>query len=520
MGRPSRSRQARPLRQVTAAATVLLALVLGACGTAAPPDDGSQAPARTLSVGATAEPPTMDPMAVPAAAGSQALLYNVYETLVKTDADGKLQPLLAQRWEVSEDRRSYTFALNPAARFADGSQVTGDAVVKNIMRIKDPKVAAQHGTVVAAKLVKQMGAVTSAEAPDETTVRVTLARPSNAWLYEMSSTAGMIANPAGFGALASQTAGSGPFALDRWNKGDSVVLKRNEAYWGTPPRFDQVTFRYYADPSAMNAAMLAGQLDIISNLQAPDTIAQFADSARFKTVEGTTNGEVVLGLNNASPALKNVKVRQAIASAIDKRGLLDSVWNGKGQVIGTMTVPTDPYYEDLSGVNAYNPARAKQLLREAGYASGLTLKLKPAALPYATKSAQFVASQLKEVGVTATIEELQFPNRWSDVVYTKADYDMSIVAHVEARDINSYANPSYYWRYNNPSFTKLYNDADQAAPDAYPAAMKKTARYLAADAASVWLFVLPNLVVTKPDVTGVSANAPSLSFDVTTIAVG
>ena len=205
----------------------------------------------------------------------------------------------------------------------------------------------------------------------------------------------------------------------------------------------------------VNAAMLAGQLDIISNLQAPDTISQFADPSRFKTIEGTTNGEVVSGLNNASAPLKDVRVRQAIAQAIDKRALVDTVWNGKGQVIGSMVVPTDPYYEDLTGINAYNPDHAKQLLAQAGYPNGLTLRLKPAALPYAPKSAQVIARQPKEVGITAPHEELQFPTPWTDVVYTKADYDMSIVAHVEARDLSTYANPNYYWRYNNPEFTQL-----------------------------------------------------------------
>lgn len=480
----------------------------------------NQPASHALTIGATAEPPSMDPMAVAAAAGSQVMLYNVYETLVKTDSNGDLQPLLAQRWSVSDDRTVYTFDLNPAARFAGGAPVNAEAVVKNIERVKTPSVASASDTTVAAKLVKQMSIVRSAEATNAHTVKVTLTRPSNTWLYDMSSTGGMIADPAQFSALGTTTAGSGPYKLKQWNKGDSVVLERNAAYWGTPGRFDEVTFRYYTDPNAMNAAMLAGQLDIISNLQAPDTISQFADPSRFKTIEGTTNGEVVLGLNNASAPLKDVRVRQAIAQAIDKRALVDTVWNGKGQVIGSMVVPTEPYYEDLTGINAYNPDHAKQLLAQAGYPNGLTLRLKPAALPYATKSAQVIASQLKEVGITAQIEELQFPNRWTDVVYTKADYDMSIVAHVEARDLSTYANPNYYWRYNNPEFTQLYTAADQAPPDEYAADMKKAARFLAEDAASVWLFDLPNLVITKPNITGVGENAASLSFDVTTIAAG
>ena len=99
------------------------------------------------------------------------------------------------------------------------------------------------------------------------------------------------------------------------------MLAASPGYWGTRPRLDNVTFRYFADPNAMNAAMLAGDIDVISNLQAPDAVDQFADTSRFTTIDGTTNGEVVLALNNARPALKDVRVRRAISMAIDKKAL-------------------------------------------------------------------------------------------------------------------------------------------------------------------------------------------------------
>ncbi len=506
-----RVRQPRIIRTF-AVWTVLVALLgLAGCAAGQPsPQATSVEPRRTLVIGATAEPTSLDPTADAAAAGSQAMLYNVYETLLKTDAEGQLKPLLARSWELSADRTTYTFHLNQAAKFADGTPVTADAVAQNIVRIRD--------TGVAAKLKNQMAIVASTRSVDQHTLEVALTRPSNTWLYEMSSTAGMVMNPTGFTTLGTATFGSGPLRLKQWNPGESIVLEKNPAYWGTPVRFDEVVFRYFADPNAMNAAMLSDQLDIISNLQAPDALAQFADPARFTVLEGTTNGEVVLGLNNTSPALKDPRVRQAVSKAIDKRALVDTVWNGKGTLIGSMVVPTDPYFEDLTGISAYDPAAARALLAEAGYGSGLTLRLKPAALPYASKAAQFVASQLGEVGVTVTIEELQFPARWLDTVYNQADYDMTIVAHVEARDISTFANPNYYWRYDNPAFSGLIASADEAAPEEYVSGMKAAARLLAEDAAAVWLFSLPNLVITRPEITGVGENMSSLSFDVTTIA--
>ncbi|MCW5952417.1 MAG: ABC transporter substrate-binding protein, partial [Propionibacteriaceae bacterium] len=258
----------------------VLAAVLAGClmlvATACSPSDPTPS-LRTLTVGATLEPPAMDPFQNTAASIPQVLLYNVYETLLKVNSEGHLTPLLAQKWVVSQDRKTYTFHLNPAAKFASGAPVDAEAVKANIDRMRtDPKLTET--------LRAQLEVVESVEAPEPARVVITLSRPSLLWLYEMSSTLGMIVDPSFTGDLATTTAGSGPYQLQTHNRGQSVVLSRNEEYWGTPGRFDQVTFRYYSDPNAMNASMLAGDLDIISNLQAPDALPQFADTSRFTTI--------------------------------------------------------------------------------------------------------------------------------------------------------------------------------------------------------------------------------------------
>lgn len=487
----------------------MLLIVTSACSPSSP-TTSTTAAARVLTVGATLEPPSMDPFHNTAASIAQVLLYNVYETLVKVNSEGALKPLLAQAWELSEDRKTYTFHLNPAAKFASGQPVDAAAVKANMDRLK------ADGTITET-LRAQLAVVASVEAPEAAKVVFTLTRPSLMWLYDMSSTLGMIVDPAFTGDLATMTAGSGPYSLKTHNKGQSVVLSKNSDYWGTPGRFDEVTFRYYSDPNAMNASMLSGDLDVISNLQAPDALPQFSDTSRFTTISGTTNGEVVLGLNHDNKALAKDKVREALTMAIDRKALMETVWNGQGTLIGSMAVPTDPWYEDLSRTNGYDPAKAKALLKEAGYSSGLTLRLRVPVIPYAVKSAQFVASQLRDVGVTAKIEELEF-SRWIPEVFTNGDYDMTIVAHVEARDLGKFANPKYYWHYGDAGFVKLYTAADEAGEKEAIPLMEQAVRYLANDAAAIWLFALPNLVITSSDVTGVSQNATTLSFDLTTIA--
>ena len=485
-----------------------LLIVVAACT----PTGSNPSPSelKRLSVGATLEPPSMDPFHNTAASIPQVLLYNVYETLLKVDSEGKLKGLLAQAWEVSPDRLTYTFHLNPAARFASGAPVDAAAVKASIERMKsDPQLTET--------LRAQLDVVASVEAVEPAKAVITLKRPSLLWLYEMSSTLGMVVDPTFTGDLADATAGSGPYALGRHNRGQSVVLVRNPDYWGTPGRFDEVTFRYFSDPNAMNASMLSGDLDVISNLQAPDALPQFADTTRFTTLSGTTNGEVVLGLNNDNPALAKREVRRALTMAIDRRALMNTVWNGQGTLIGSMVVPTDPWWEDLSNLVPYDPEGAKKLLKEAGYGDGLKLRLRVPVVPYAVKSAQFVASQLRDIGVTATIEEREF-TRWIPEVLTNGDYDMTIVAHVEARDIAKFANPEYYWHYDSAEFRQLFTAADEATEADVAPLMKRAARYLADDAAAIWLFALPNLVITKSTITGVGHNATSLSFDLTTIA--
>ena len=462
-----------------------------------------------LVIGATATPATLDAISTDGAAIPQVMLYNVYQTLVKLDPDGKIVPALATAWTVSDDFLTYTFTLDPEATFAGGRVVTAKEVVWSIERVK------ASGT---ATLKAQQSVVKRVVATDDHTVTVSLSAPSNAWLFNMSQTAGMVLDSTKT-AFTNATAGSGPYELDSWTKGSDLVLKVRSDYAGTAPQFTKVTFRYFADPNAENAAMLSGGLDILSSLQAPQAIDQFADASRFTAIEGTTNGEVVLGFNHDSTPMTNLKVRRAICHAIDRQALLDTVWNGKGSLIGSMVPPTDPWYTDLSNTYPYDQAKAKQLLAEAGYAPNeLKLRLRLPTIPYATASGQFVASALTEVGIDVVTDELEFPARWLDLVFTKADYDLSIIAHVEPRDIVKFGDPSYYWRYDDPEVKKLLTAADTGSVDDQVTDMKQVAKLLADDAAADWLFLLPNLVITKPQITGVPKNAAGLSFDLSQIA--
>ena len=486
---------------VVMAIIVGVATVVGGC--TAQPQQGST----SLTIGMTLEPGTLDLTTSDAASIPQLLLYNVYETLVKIDSAGAITPLLATGYTISTDNLTYTFNLDPKATFASGAPVDAGAVVASINRMRQ---------ATSQSMKTQMANIANVTAKGASTVEVTLVQPSNLWLYSMTSSAGIIVDPT-VSDLATQPMGSGPYAFDSWTKGDRITLKKNPNYWGAPARYDQVVFRYIPDPNAMVSAMLSGGLDIMGEMTSPDALPQFSDTNKYTVTSGTTNGEVVLGFNNSRPALQDKRVRQAICHAIDKQALVDTVWAGQGQVIGSMAVPTDPYYEDLSGVYPYDPAKAKALLAEAG-ATNLSLSLRVPITPYAPPAATFVASQLAEVGITAKVEELDFSSRWLPEVFTAGDYDMTIVAHMEARDFDRFANPNYYWHYDNPQYQALLKEADQSSPAEFITDMKQAIRILADDAASDFLFVFPNTIVAKAGITGVPVNTTSLSFDLTTIS--
>jgi len=334
----------------------------------------------------------------------------------------------------------------------------------------------------------------------------------------MAGPAGIIYDPAGLDTIADEPAGSGPFKFEEFSTGQYVKLTNNENYWGTNVRVDEVYFRYYADPNAMNTAMLSGQLDVISNLTVPQSIDQFSDTERFIVTEGTTDGEVVLGFNHDNEALSNLQVRRAINHAIDREALVDAVWGGKGMLIGSMVVPTDPWFEDLSDTYPFDQDRARELLKEAGYESGLTLRMRVTTeVPYAPPAARFIAAQLAEVGIQLEVDEIDFA-QWLNEVYGQGDYDMTIISHVEPHDISNFANPEYYWHYDNPEFAELIAEADVAPVTEQVDLMKEAARMLADDAAADWLFLLPSLIITTTDVSGIKMNGTGLSFDLPSVA--
>jgi peptide/nickel transport system substrate-binding protein len=496
------------IRAVAVAAAAVLALT--ACSAGSSTSSGnSPGGDQNLAIGLVAEPASLDFTTTDGAAIPQALLGNVYETLVKQDDSGKVVPSLAKSWTVSPDRKTYTFDLVDNAKFTNDKQFTANDAVFSINRVK---------TAWTTSLKAAMDVVSQAKALSPTQLQVTLTKPSNDWLFRMTTRIGAMFSESGVSALATTPVGSGPYKFSKWNRGDSIVMVRNDNYWGSKPFFQQITLKYFKDATALNNALLTGTINVISTVQAPEALSQFTSNDKYQVIEGTTNGEVVLSFNNSLPLFKDVRTRQAIRMAIDHKALLDTCWAGRGKLIGSMVPPTDPWYEDLTAVAPYDLAKAKSLLQASG-AAGKTLRLRLPTLPYATSCGQVVKSQLEQAGLKVRIDQLEFPAAWLTTVFKNADYDMSIIAHVEPRDLGAvFGNPKYYTRYDDPTLQGYLAAADGGDEAAQVDNLKKAARRLSEQAAGDWLFLLPNLMVADKNIKGLPTNAITENFDLSKLA--
>lgn len=500
-------------RSVVAAA-VGAALTLSACNAGG--DDTSQntegagESEERVTIGLFAEPASLDFTTTDGAAIPQALLYNVYETLLKVDSDsGEIVPALASDYKVSDDGLTYTFTLVQDATFSNGADFTAQDAVFSIERVQS-----DDWTV---SLKSQMDVVESAEATGDYELTVTLSQPDNAWLYSMTTGVGAMFDTDGVDDLATDPIGTGPYAFASWDRGSAITLERNDDYWGDEPFFDVVEFAYFDDANAVNSAMLTGTIDVVGTVQAPESLAEF-EGDDYQIIEGTTNGEVVLSFNNDEGPFTDVRVRQAARYAIDHPTLLDTCWAGRGELIGSMVPPTDPWYEDRTGDYPFDIDKAEELLADSDN-EGVEVRLRIPSLPYAVACGTVVESMLEDAGFEVTIDELEFPATWLEEVFTAKDFDMSIVSHVEPRDMEAvFGNPNYYTGYGIAEVSALFDEARAGSEDEYVEKMAEAAALISEDAAADFLFVLPNLIVATPDITGLPENAVSTSFDLSKLA--
>lgn len=452
-----------------------------------------------IKIGVAFEPPALDPTAGAAEAIDVVVYQNVFEGLVRIDKDGAVQPGLAESWTVSDDGLNYSFKLHDGVTFHDGSAFDAEDVKFTFDRIlAEDSVNAQKALYAP---------IASVEVVDPLTVDITLSRPDGLFLFNIGRGDAVIVAPESADNNATDPIGTGPFAFVQWDRGSRVILEQYGPYWGDKPALTRASFVFIGDTGAMTNALLAGDIDGTNNFAA-EALPVFEGNPQFKVLVGLTEGETILATNNRKAPFDNLLVRQAMAHALDREEIIEGATYGYGAPIGTHFAPQNPDYLDLTGTYPHDVEKAKALLAEAGYPDGFSATLKLPPVAYARLSGQIIASQFAEVGIKLELVNAEFA-QWLEDVFANKDFDLTIISHVEPFDIGIYANPDYYFGYDNPEFQAL-NETLTATTDAAERTklVQQMQTIIAEDAVNGYLFELAQTGVWNAKLEGMWPNSP------------
>lgn len=463
--------------------------------------DAAADPAATIRIGSLYEPQNLDNTGGAGQGVNEAFNGNVYEGLFRLADNGEVEPVLAADTKISEDGLSYTFTLKDGVTFHSGDPLTAADVKYSIERVT------AEGSKSSRE--KSLAPISAVETPDDKTVVVRLSSRSISLPYNLSYV--WIVNDAA-GDIAAKEDGTGPYRLGEWRRGAALSLEPFAGYWGSKPENGGVVLTYFTDASALNNALLTQAVDVITSVQSPDSLMQFADNPAFTVTEGASTTKEIMAYNDRIAPFDNAKVRKALARAVDKKKLLNSIWGEHGVVLGSFVPPTDPWYEDLTGVDPYDPESARALLAEAGLADGFAFTLDTPDYDPHPIVAQFLQAELAKIGVKVTIRIIT-ANEWYEKIYKARDFQATLQEHVNHRDVVFYGNPDFYWGYNNPDVVKLIADSEAAAStDAQTDMLRKANAMIAEDAASNWLYLYPQIVVSAANVSGYPVNGLNSQF--------
>lgn len=432
------------------------------------------------------------------AAGTREVLFNIYEGLVKATATGEYVPAVASDSTVSEDGLTYTFTLREGVRFHNGDTVTAEDVKYSFETCAE--------TTVDTALAAALSAVQTLSAEGDT-VTITLAEPNPDFL----SYVGMVyIVPDDYTEQSTAPVGTGPFQFVSRSVQENLVMEKFADYWGEPVYLDKVTFKIFEDANALMSALSAESVDLAVHLTIDQVNTLNAET--YKTLEGTMNLVQALYLNNAVEPFNNEKVRQAMCYAVNVDEILQLTSEGHGAKLGTSIYPAFTKYFDESLVDAYpyDVEKAKQLLAEAGYENGFSMTITvPSNYTPHMNVAQVLVEQLAQVGITATIEPVEWET-WLTRVYAGRDFESTVLGF-DAATLSAGAllnrwmsdNENNMINYNNPEYDAIMKEASVTTDDAKQTELyKQAAKMLSDTAANVYIQDLADFVVIKSNLDG------------------
>ena len=479
----------------------LLGTVLSGCGDgSAAETQKSRADTNELVVGIAQDlDDSLDPHKT-VKAGTREVMFNVFEGLMKPTPDGDLTPAIAESYEVSEDRMTYTFHLREGVQFHNGETVTAEDVVYSIQRCA---AATETGIVQ----VEAFSVIQAIETPDDKTVAITISEASNEFISYMTTAI----LPADYDKQDTDPVGTGPFKFVSRTAQDSVVLEKFDGYWGTPAQLDKVTLKIMENADSLMMSLQSGAIDLCAHLTSTQ-VAQLEKD--FNVAEGTMNLVQAMYLNNAVAPFDDVRVRQALCYAVDKQEIIDLAFDGYGSPIGSSMYPAFGKYFDDSLTNYYtrDVEKAKALLAEAGYPDGFDMTITvPSNYKPHMDTAEVLVQQLAQIGVNATIEPIEWES-WVSDVYAGRQFQSTVVgvdaSTMTARALLERFTSDYgknFINYNNAEYDALFQQTLTAYDDAEQTAIyKQMLANLTENAANVYIQDLADLVAVRKGVEGVT----------------
>jgi len=477
--------------------------LLAACGLTLVPAAHAQSRKDTLVLGMTLEPaPGLDPTAGAASAIAEVTLYNVYETLTKIQSDSRVTPLLAESWTVTPDLKTWTFKLRAGVKFHNGEPFDAATVKFSLERaVGKDSINKDKATFANIERIAT---------PDPTTVVLGLKNGNPDLPFQLGQGTAIMVEPKSAATNGTQPVGTGPYRLETWNRGAGIVLARWDGHRAVRDvKLRRVNFRFIGDPAAQVAALLSGDVDVFPRVAAARSLKQFeAQPKKYQVLIGGSRAKTILAINNKRRPLDDVRVRRAIAAAIDRKAVIEGAADGFGVPIGSFFVPGAPGYVDTTALNAYDPARARALLHQAGITPPLELTMKLPPTPYARQGGEVIAAQLAKVGITAKIENVEWA-QWLSGVYKDKAYDLTVIAHVEPLDFGNFARPGYYWNYDSADFNALWTKINASVKaEERNKLLADAQRLVASDAVAAYLYQPTWITVAKAGVRGLWKDMP------------
>ncbi len=427
-------------------AAVLAILSITACSNQENTPNNNADTKTNLTMGYTTEPEGLDPHRT-AAASTFTVTNNIYDTLVGVAPDWELIPRLAKSWKISDDGLEITFNLRDDVSFHNGRKMTAKDVEYSFKRLKDAE----------SPRARDYANIIKIEVLDENNIKFTTEKLDVELLKGFAYPWAAVVPEEAADNLKTKPVGTGAFTLKEWVPQQHLTLQRNDNYYGDKAKLESVKLVLIPDATSMMASFQVGDLDIIP--LTGDQVTMVENKQEYKVISEPMNAVQIMSLNTNNPILANEKVRKAMAMAINKDEVIDASVFGYGDKIGSHLPPTSPDYFDTNDVIEYNPEKAKELLKEAGYENGFEVRLSlPKNYQLHVDAGQVIANQLSKIGITAKVELIEW-GTWLSDVYGAKNFDMTVVGHTGRLD--SYAFLSRYKSTSNDYISLKTGEVDE-----------------------------------------------------------